>query len=281
MRVSAGCVVLLLIVMLPAGYPRFLHGQAAQQPSFEVASVKPLGPFSPIPLLGRGCDGGFPRVEHNRFTVTTTAFALITWAYGFNKNGGCTFVSVGDFLTGGPDWVRSEKFEIRALMPDGSPDYTTSQFLNGNAPALEGMIARMLADRFKLVMHTEKRDAPVYALGIAKNGPKLVVSRGEFGQRGRDAAPQPNVRVLRARTTMTYLALSLVIEARRPVIDRTGLTGDFDIELTFAPFNAPIADSVAPDLFTAVQEQLGLKLEPTRAAVDVLVVDHAERPTAD
>jgi len=80
---------------------------------------------------------------------------------------------------------------------------------------------------------------------------------------------------------MTYLALSLVIEARRPVIDSTGLTGDFDVELTFAPYNAPVADSTAPDLFTAVQEQLGLKLEPTKAPVDVLVVDHVEKPTAD
>jgi uncharacterized protein (TIGR03435 family) len=80
---------------------------------------------------------------------------------------------------------------------------------------------------------------------------------------------------------MTYIALSLVIEARRPVIDRTGLTGDFDVELTFAPFNAPAADSTAPDLLTAVQEQLGLKLESTKALVDVLVIDHVERPTPD
>jgi len=166
-------------------------------------------------------------------------------------------------------------------MPEGSPDYTTWQFLNGAAPVLEHMIAQMLADRFKLELHTEKRDAPVYAFLVAKNGPKLVVSKGEFAPRGRDSAPQPNVRVLRARTSMTYLALSLVIEARRPVIDRTGLAGDYDIELTFAPFNAPVADSIAPDLFTAIQEQLGLRLEPTRAPVDVVVIDHVERPAPD
>ena len=84
---------------------------------------------------------------------------------------------------------------------------------------------------------------------------------------------------MRARTTMTYLALMLVIEARRPVIDRTGLTGDFEFELEFAPFNATAADSTAPDLFTAIQEQLGLKLESARAPVEVLVVDRAERPS--
>jgi len=98
-------------------------------------------------------------MEHKRFSVTTTPFALITWAYGYNKNGGCTFVSVGDFLTGGPDWIRSEKFDIRALMPDGSPDYNTTEFLNGKAPVLERMIARMLADRFGLVVHKETKEA--------------------------------------------------------------------------------------------------------------------------
>ena len=271
------------LVLLIVAAPALLYGQQpiGKPLAFEVAAIKSLGPFSTIPVLGPGCDGGFPRVEHNRFTVTTTAFALITWAYGFNRNGGCSFVSIGDFLNGGPDWLRSEKFEVRALMPDGSPDYTTGQFLNGEAPVLERMIAQMLADRFKLVLHTEKKDVPVYALVVAKNGPKLVEAKGVFVARSRGAAPQPNVRVLRARTSVTYLALSLVIEARRPVIDRTGLTGIFDIELTFAPFNAPVADSPAPDLFTAVQEQLGLKLEPARAPVDVLVIDSAEKPTSD
>jgi len=277
--------VLLFLVAIGTATP--LRGQAPQTAGqrplvFDVASIKPLGSFTPIPQLGPGCDGGFPRVEHNRFTVTTTVFALITWAYGFNKNGGCSFVSMGDFLTGGPDWIRSEKFEIRALMPDGAPDYNTGEFLNGKAPALEGMISRMLADRFKLVVRREAKEAPVYALVIAKGGPKLTPSTGDIPAAWRQRTPPtPNVRVLRARTSMTYIALSLVIEARRPVIDRTGLTGDFDVELTFAPFNAPVADSTAPDLFTAVQEQLGLKLESTKEIVDVLVIDHVEKPTPD
>ena len=163
-------------------------------PGFEVASIKPLGPFSLIPALGPGCDGGFPRVEHNRFTVTTTPFALITWAYGFNKNGGCTFVSVGDFLTGGPDWIRSEKFEVRALMPEGSPDYTTSEFLNGKAPALEAMINRLLADRFKLVVHKETKEVPVYALVVAKGGPKVTALKGDEPPLSAARRPNPATR---------------------------------------------------------------------------------------
>jgi uncharacterized protein (TIGR03435 family) len=265
------------VLILAAG----IVAVAQNQPkAFEVASIKPLGPFSPIPALGPGCDGGFPRVEHNRFTVTTTAFALITWAYGFNKNGGCSFVSVGDFLTGGPDWIRSEKFEVRALMPDDLPENATFEFLNGKTPALEAMIARLLADRFKLVVHKETKEAPVYALVIAKGGPKLTPSTGDIpGAWRQRTPPTPNVRVLRARTSMTYIALSLVIEARRPVIDRTGLPGDFDVELTFRPLDSAGGDSTAPDLFTAVQEQLGLKLESARAPVEVLVIDRAERPS--
>src|SRR6476646_9360768 len=77
----------------------------AQTPTaFEVVSIKPAGevPAAAINTLGGGCDGGFPRVDHNRFTVTTTAYALLTWAYGFNNHGGCSFVSYGDMISGGP-----------------------------------------------------------------------------------------------------------------------------------------------------------------------------------
>src|SRR5580700_11482133 len=92
--------------------------QPAQAPlTFEVASVKPLGQVTGGFAGGMsGCDGGFPKVGGNRFVVTTTPFALITWAYGYNKVWGCAFTSSGDLITGGPPWVRSERFEIQALM---------------------------------------------------------------------------------------------------------------------------------------------------------------------
>ena len=97
--------------------------------AFEVASVKPQGPVpgggargSDAPGgMGAGCDGGFPRLQGNRFVVTTTPYALITWAYGYNKTWGCSYVNFGDLLTGGPAWIRSERYEIQALMPEGSP----------------------------------------------------------------------------------------------------------------------------------------------------------------
>jgi uncharacterized protein (TIGR03435 family) len=259
---------------------------AQNQPlAFEVASIKPLGSFPGFAALGSGCDGGFPRVEHNRFTVSTTSFALITWAYGFNKEGGCSFVSLGDFLSGGPDWIRSERFEIQALMPDGFPTYTTSQFLNGEAPQLETMIRNMLADRFKLALHQEMKEASGYALVLGKGGAKLSASKDESDKPGlamnrrRDQNGQIVNKVIAKNTSMTYLALMLVLEMHRPVVDRTGSTGQFDFEVEFAPFDSGPNDSSGPSIFTALQEQLGLRLESTKVPVEALVIDHAEKPS--
>jgi hypothetical protein len=106
--------------------------QAQTLDTFEVASVKPMGP---VPAgggrgtaepggAGRGCDGGFPRVDGSRFSVITTPYALITWAYGYNKTWGCSYVTFGDLLTGGPSWIRSERFEIQANIPEGAPKYS-------------------------------------------------------------------------------------------------------------------------------------------------------------
>src|SRR5215471_8672899 len=139
-------------------------GQAPD--AFEVASIKSLGEANAAALarFGDGCDGGFPRVERNRFTVTTTVYALTTWAYGFNNRGGCSFVSYGGFISGGPSWIRKERFEIQALMPEGSPEYTTGEFLNGKAPKLEIMIRNLLADRFQITVHRETKEVPGYLL---------------------------------------------------------------------------------------------------------------------
>jgi bla regulator protein blaR1 len=276
---------LLFVLCFSVGLRSFAQSAAPalaqSQESFDVASVRPIGTFNPSPVLGAGCDGGFPRVEQNRFVVTTTVYALITWAYGFNKEGGCSFVSIGNFLSGGPDWLRSNRFEVQALMPDGSPAYTTAQFLNGDAPALEIMIRNLLADRFKLALHHETKVGPVLALVPAKGGPKVTPSK-EDGPSGlgisRDQTAQGSSRIIGRKTSMTYLALLLVLVTHQPVLDRTGLTGNFDFEVDYAPPDSG-PDASAPSIFTALQEQLGLRLQSQTGPVDVLVVDHIEEPS--
>jgi uncharacterized protein (TIGR03435 family) len=280
MRNLATCLLLTLVTCTAS------RDVLAQRPdTFEVATIKPLGEANADVLarFGGGCDGNAPRVDHRRFTVSTTAYALITWAYGFNKNGGCSFVSYGGLITGGPAWIRTDRFAIQALMPEGSAEYSFGQFMNGQAPQLEIMIRNLLADRFHLAIHREMKEVPGYTLVVAKNGPKIRPATERDvppppAQRG--ATPSASRHVY-MRTTMTYVALGLGVITRRPVVDRTGLAGDFIFELEYAPDEAPPGESSAPSVFTAVQEQLGLKLEPAKVPAEVVVVDRAEKPSED
>jgi len=287
-KVSTMRNLLLLLVLLTLPAPAGLHAQSPD--TFEVASIKALGEANAAALarFGDGCDGGFPRVERNRFTVTTTVYALMTWAYGFNNRGGCSFVSYGNFISGGPTWIRKERFEIQALMPEGSPEYTTGQFLNGDAPKLEIMIRNLLADRFQITIHRETKEGPGYLLIVGKDGPKIRpstdadIGRGgavPAAQRGPAPPPPGTQRFVANRMNMTYIALMLGVFTRRPVLDKTGLAGEFTFLLEFSPPDAPVGDSPAPSLFTAIQEQLGLRLESARVPAEVIVIDRAQRPS--
>ena len=259
---------------------------AQTQEAFDVVSVKAMGPASGEALarFGNGCDGSFPRVEGRRFAVATTAYALITWAYGFNKNGGCGFVTNGDFIVGGPSWIRTERFNVEAIMPATAPTLSLGEFLNGNAPSLEAMLRAMLADRFKLAAHREMRDARVYALVTARGGAKLKpAGPGESTtyriDRQRDGGGLLVEHLIVTRGNMTYLGIVLGILTRRPVVDRTGLPEHYSFDMPFAPLEGNASDTSAASLFTALQEELGLRLEDARAPVEMLVIDHAERPS--
>jgi uncharacterized protein (TIGR03435 family) len=266
-------------------------GQAST-PAFEVASVKPVGQVESGGAagtpgaggIGVGCDGHAPQVVGRRFTVTTTPYALITWAYGYNKTWGCSYVSFADLLTGGPSWIRSERFEIQALIPEGAPTYTFEQFMRGDATGIEQMLQSLLADRFKLVVHRETKNVQAYALTIAKGGSKLAPPKAEdrrmLGIRRQTDANGLADKLTGRKVEIRDLAFTLLLATRRPVIDRTGLAGEFNFDAEFAPFDNP-GDSTAPSLFTALQEQLGLRLETTKAPLDGLVIDRAERPSGN
>ncbi len=210
---------------------------------------------------------------------------LITWAYGYNKVWGCSYASFGDLLTGGPSWIRSERFTIDAKIPDGTPGYTLDQFMKGDAPVLGKMLQALLADRFRLVIHRETKQVSGYALMLSKEGSKLSPSTAEdkhILSIRREAGPNGEVfdKIAGRRVEIRDLAFLLLLTTQHPVIDRTGLAGEYNFDMEFAPLDSDIAsDSSAPSLFTAMQQKLGLRLETAKAALDGIVIDRAERPS--
>ena len=169
-------------------------------------------------------------------------------------------VGVNGDQIAGPGWLDTDKFNILAQAPAGT-----------SKDRLRMMLQTLLEDRFKLKTHREKRAGSVYALVVGKTGPKLKPASGGanrlvFGPPGHLTAQN---------VTMSMLAEALAGKMGRPVLDSTSLSGFFDFALDFAPDDRP--NDNAPSMPTAVQEQLGLRLEPTKGTVEVLVVDHADR----
>ena len=152
------------------------------------------------------------------------------------------------------------------------------------------MLQALLVSRFQLKVHPEDRELPMYALVVARNGPTFLESKANGttidGGNGK-------IRVQGGDNTVSLLAEQLANSLGRPVVDETGIKGRFNITLQWAPYDGAAAklggtemsgavlDSPGPSLFTAIQEQLGLKLEPRKGPVQVLIIDHIERPSAN
>jgi uncharacterized protein (TIGR03435 family) len=206
-----------------------------------------------------------------------------------------------DRLVGLPEWIDTERYAIAGTIPDGVP-----------VSGLPVLLTNLLKDRFRMVAHTETREMPVYNLVLARNdrrlGPSLKETSAECRaamvallaapQRGASpptaptasgACPPPGLNIgflSQGGVEMTILAQGLTQLVGRPVIDRTGLTGRYDYTLKWLPEPGigppgPPVDPDAPSVFTAVQEQLGLKLESARGPVEVVVIDRIEKPTLD
>lgn len=217
------------------------------RPEFEVASIRP-----PSPSGDRGTNmsttGGTLRL-HN----ATLKFCIVV-AYNVQES----------LIDGGPAWINSQTFEILAKAPDSA-----------SKADLLPMLRSLLEDRFRLAVHSETRQRPVFVLTVAKGGPKLRPSDGGDGFLGRRGSGPLTGR----KASMTGLAATLSTLMGRKVLDHTGLSGVYDFTLEFAPPNA--TDSPLPVLVTALQEQLGLRLESANGPVEVLVVDHAEKPAIE
>jgi uncharacterized protein (TIGR03435 family) len=234
--------------------------------AFEVATIKPV---DHDPKGGRY----ITMQGTNRFIGKDyTLKLLIAAAYNLNSRE----------ISGGPDWAESDHYDIVAVTP-GEVRPTRDEQM--------AMLRNLLADRFKLAFHREQKEFSIYELEVAKSGPKLKSSTAAPDEPAQliSTVYPPQRMVLPARNaTMGDLA-SLMQRAMldRPVVDKTGLTGRYDFDLEWAPDetqfggDVPTASADAPSapLFSAIQQQLGLKLEAARGPVEALVVDKAERPS--
>lgn len=284
-------------------------------PKFEVASIRPVKqcgfedaapPDGFKQKTGAPNGGGTPLApDPTRFSICGPARMFINLAYvvsqakGVRANPGLRFIP--DIpIEGGPDWVASDNYSITAKTETPvSRDVMTGP-----------MLLSLLEDRFKLKIRRVSRDVPAYALTVAKGGPKLHPSTclpGFFPDgppHGRTPCPldEPERKGSVIKITRRAVALdeySQMLGLDRPVVNKTGIVGVYDIQIQFAPDDTtplfltriqripdsdtgaagPAGPAGGPSIFTALQEQLGLKLEPTRAPRDVLVIDSIERPS--
>jgi uncharacterized protein (TIGR03435 family) len=236
-------------------------------PAFDVISIKPAKPDA----SGSGSDS-----NNDAFTATNiTLKALMQFdAYGIP----------GPQIIGIPPALENTPFDIQAKFDPSA--YTQGQMsAKGEYTFGQQMMQQLLADKFKLAVHTETRELPVYALVVAKGGPKLLPAKdpnGGTSTSGRTG--QLKAQGVTSADLTKSLTRTLQTELGRIVIDQTNLTGKYDLTLRWTPAmdSPPMLngqpDTSAPDIFTAIQEQLGLKLESTKAPVPVLVIDHAELP---
>ena len=227
-----------------------------QTPGFEAASLKPVK--EPIQ---RSSD---PRVQGRRVVSVATALRdFIAFAYNVRA----------DTIDAIPTWARSEHWDLEAAAAQGEAPLSL--------PEARQMMQAFLADRFQLRLHREMQDVTAYALVVDKGGPKFQAaapdSTGGYSVRAADKTLHMEAK----RTTMEQLARHLSGTAGRLVVDRTGLAGPYAFTLDWLPPDrTPPADAnpETADLFTALREQLGLKLEPTKAQMNKLIVDAVERP---
>jgi uncharacterized protein (TIGR03435 family) len=243
------------------------QAQQATPKVFDVASIKPNAD-NDNRIMIRLQPGGV-------FTATgITARQLINQAFNVRDHQ----------ISGGPGWISSDRYDIKAKA-EGLPDHVPPG-------EMRPYLKNLLEDRFKLKTHSEEKEMPIYALVVGKGGPKLKATEG--------TAPGPGMRMGRGeinatKVTLSMLAQQLSQQLGRNVVDKTGLSGEFDILLQWTPevgqggggpFGGPpppdaipAGDSSGPTIFTALQEQLGLRLESQRGPVPVLIIDSIEKPS--
>lgn len=241
---------LVLAVALATSLPNRAQSIAGPRLAFDVASIKS---HLPTPGPFRSSTQVDPQGIRYSNVILKSAIAQ---AY-----------SVASYqITGGPEWLGLERYDIVAKAAAPAPK-----------PQLMLMVRTLLEERFGLRLHQETRELPIYALVVGKGGPKirLVADTGATEIGGGD-----DHQLTARQVSMEALARTLSRQFGRQVVDMTGLQGVFDFNLDYAPDEvAPSDGGSAPSIFTALQEQLGLRLEARKGPVEVVVIDHADKPS--
>jgi uncharacterized protein (TIGR03435 family) len=246
-----------------------MGAQTAARPTFdafEVATVKPVDPGERAGRMFR-MDG-----DHRWVATNFTLQALLALAYDMNPR----------TISGGPGWIATQHFDIEAVTPGDVRPTRLEQMQ---------MLRALLVERFGLKFHRQEKEFPIYALSVAKGGPKLTPAAKPDDPLQLYGVVYPGKMEVPAKsvTMDDFVAMLQRATLDKPTVNRTGLTGKYDFDLTWAQDQSqyggevPAAsdNSQSPPLFTAMQEQLGLKLEAARGMVSAMVVDDAVKPHLD
>ncbi len=243
-------------------------------PSYEIVSIRPSKPDAQL----------YEGTQPDGYRATSlTLENLIGIAYFGNA------LPLSSSIEGEPGWCKSDRFDVEAKVDVSEVDalkkidheHNPEELLAEHATPRMLMLQALLKERFGLKAHYEMKELPVYAIKVAKGGAKLKESNISDPKKG--SMSFSNDRFGGTNVPLRLLPLLLMPQVKRPVLDQTGLTGRYDIELKWTPDDdtGERSADAPPGLFTAIQEQLGLKLEVTKGPVRVLVIDHVEKPSAN
>jgi len=242
------------------------QAKAQKDPAFEVATIKPTSPDERARIMRM-------QSAHQFIARGYTVRFMVSAAYNLPPRA----------ISGGPDWIDVDRYDILAATP-GDERTTVDEYL--------GMMRTLLAQRFKLSFHMEPRELPAYVLSVARGGSKLKESTAPADQQPaliNTVYPALKIALPARNATMSQFASMLqraVLD--RPVVDKTDLTARYDFDLEWTPDDSQFGGNLPPvppenvekpDLFAALQQQLGLRLDSSRATLDAIVIDSVDRPS--
>lgn len=260
MRFLAG---LVLICVAQIGLTQTVPTMApGAKPGYEVATIKPSQPDEQRAVQVVGA---------RLVTRATSLVDLMMFAYGVHPSQ----------IANGPEWMKAEKFDV-VIQPNLPGRPSTAQ--------MRSIVQQVLRDRFKLEFHHAQRELPVYRLVAVKGGPKLAATTKDEQVSNTAAVGFAPGRLMVSNATMGEFAslMQRYVRLERPIVDHTGIAGKYDFKLDWTPDFSQLdgtkpqpmkGDANAPSLYTAIQEQLGLKLEAAKEPAEVFVIDHVETPS--